>query len=79
MDRIGRPAQQGLEPFLALDIGQAGQILAFQFEQVEGMVGELVTGGLRAVAALEHRLQPREVGVALGIRRNDLAVDQAAG
>ena len=43
------------------------------------MVSELVAGRLRPVSAFQHRLQPCEIGVALRIGRDDLAVDQAAG
>ncbi len=79
MDRRIGGIEQRFEPFLAFDIGQAGQILAIEFEQVEGMQGELVLLALRAVPALEHLLQGGEIGIALAVVSDDFAVDQAGG
>ena len=72
-DRVAGGLEQRREPFLALDIGQAGEVLAAVDEQVEGVEGEV------GLAALEARLQQLEVGLAVLAERHRLAVDQAAG
>ena len=72
-DEGGAPvAEQGGEALLALDIGQAGQVLAVDLERVEQEQGE-------AAAALADRLlERREAGIALVVERDDLAVEQGA-
>ena len=76
-DRRRGGAQQRFEPFLAFEIAQLRQRLAILFEQVEGEEVQRRIGILRAMAALDHRLQRREIGIARTVIGDDLSVDQA--
>jgi hypothetical protein len=77
VDRRLGLAEQRLEPFLALDVGQPREVLAVELEKVERVERQLVAVLLAPVPALEHRLQRREVRVAVRVVGDDLAVDQA--
>ena len=68
-------AEQRLEPLLAFDIGQLGQILALQLEQVEGVVDQRIALALLAMPAFEQPLQRREIGIAGLVVGDDLAPD----
>ena len=70
MERGGRAFEQCGEALLAFDVGEGGEILAVRLQQIEGEEGKL------AVAVLEAGLERAEIGPALGIEHDDLAVDQ---
>ena len=68
MEALVVGGDQRPQPLLARDVGERGQVLAVELEQVEGEE--------RHVAARADRvLQRREVGAAV-LERDDLAVDQ---
>jgi hypothetical protein len=62
--------EQGGEALLALDIGEERQILALNLQRVEGEQGE------PAPAVADRLLEAGEVGVALLVQPDDLAVEQ---
>ena len=71
--------EQRRQPVLAFEVAERGEILAFQFEEIEEMEAEPVALRLRPVAALEDLLEGGEVGIALGVVRDDFAVHEGRG
>ena len=78
-DRWFGGRQQCLEPLLASDFGKRLQVFPGEFEQIEGMELQSIVLPLRAMAALEHGLQRREITIAFGICRDNFVVNQAIG
>src|SRR3546814_3298423 len=70
-------AEQCFEALRAFEIAELGERFAIGFEQVEGEEEQLGLLVLCAMATLQHRLQRREIGVAVLAIGDDLAVDQA--
>ena len=77
MDRRLGALQQRLQSLFSFDIGKGGEVLARQFDQVEGMKGQSVALPLRSLPALEHLLKRREIRIAVGVDSHDFSVDEA--
>src|SRR5688572_6349578 len=72
-DRLAGRLEQCREPFLALEVGEAGDVIALVDQQVEAVEGQV------RFAALQGRLEQLEAGLALLVEGDRFAVDQAAG